>query len=131
MYRTGNLIGLILSAGALTGLASLSVTPGGEGLLAPGEFQIPELCWSKLTTGSECPTCHLGRSLVLALHGRFSESLDQHPGGVWLAGWLALHTLARGVLTFLRPPEKKWLLDLGATTGSLFFCFLVVLGLSL
>lgn len=126
-YRRANRIGLACSAAAWLALASLSVTPDGRGLSTPGGFRLPELCWSLRTSGAECPSCHLGRSLVLALQGNLGASTGQHPGGLWLAGWLVLHTLARAGLALIAVAPKKWPLDLGATLGSFLACLLVVI----
>lgn len=40
------------------------------------------ICPLKLAGFNYCPGCGLGRSLMLLLHGRISESIQMHPLGI-------------------------------------------------
>jgi hypothetical protein len=112
-----------LAAGLLLLLAAprvLSVSPDGAGLLLPGGHTVPELCLVKRTTGAECGSCHLGRSVVLAAQGEFGPSIDHHSGGVLLVGWVGLQALLRLVLALaFAGLARHWWIDLTATMGSL------------
>jgi hypothetical protein len=107
---------LLLAAGP----RALTVSPDGARLLLPGGRALPELCLTKRTTGRECGSCHLGRSMVLATRGEFDRSIDQHPGGIILVGWIALQALVRVVLAFaFAGLGRLWWVDLSVTLGSL------------
>ena len=74
------------------------------------------LCAVKGFLGCDCPGCGLIRSLVALTHGRLRESIDLHPLGVIIAGWLA-YTFAREVAALAigrSPPAllKQWQRDL-------------------
>jgi hypothetical protein len=119
-YRRLNLwlaVGLLL---LVTAPRALSVSPDGGRLLLPGGSSVPELCLTKRATGAECGSCHLGRSVVLALQGEVGRSLDHHPGGVILAGWVGLQALLRIVLVLaFAGLSRHWWIDLTLTLGSL------------
>lgn len=99
------------------GLGLLSPTAAGDGLALPGGARLPELCLTKRLTGEPCPSCGLGRSLVLAVHGQLRASRAQHPGGLLLLGWGGLHGLVRLALGLRARGRFTWL-DLAATAGS-------------
>jgi hypothetical protein len=73
-------------AAAAWGLCALQAATGaGEGLT---------LCPFKLATGRECPGCGMGRAVVAAMRGAWTQSFSFHPLGlpllaVW-TGWLLL-----------------------------------------
>jgi hypothetical protein len=121
VHLAGLLCGLLVGCG--TWLTSL--TPNADGLIGPGGGRLPELCWRQ-ASGLACRSCGLARSVVAASHGRFRLSHQLHPGGVWILGWLALHTTARALLLACRPAARWWRLDLVATCGSFLVCCLIV-----
>lgn len=94
---------------------AFSIAPGGEGLLALGRWPVPETCAVKLATGRDCPTCHLGRSIVALAHGDLAASRRHHQGGAWLVGVVALQLPLRIALALARPRGTLWLLDLTVT----------------
>lgn len=47
------------------------------------------------------------RSLVLALQGKPRNSLDLHPSGVWLAGWVILQLVLRLHILVLKPRQRQ------------------------
>ncbi len=69
----------------------------------------------KLRTGADCPTCHLGRSLVALAHGDLGGSRRHHPGGVWLVAVVALQVPLRLGLALARPRGDRWPVDLAVT----------------
>ena len=98
----------------------LSVSPDGARLLLPGGGVLPELCLTKRTTGRECSSCHLGRSVVLASHGNFAQSFEQHAGGVVLVAWLGLQALVRIILVFaFARLARLWWVALSVTLATL------------
>lgn len=99
---------------------AFTITPDGGRLLLPGGAAVPELCAVKRTTGRECGSCHLGRSVVLAAKGDFTRSVEHHAGGVILLGWVAVQALLRAILalTFARL-ARHWWVDLTITLASL------------
>lgn len=121
--RAYRLVNAWVAFGLLIVLAApraFTVSPDGGRLLLPGGRPVPELCLTKRTTGRECSSCHLGRSVVLASHGEFGRSLEHHGGGVILFGWTALQLLARIALVFaIGPAARLWWVDLTATLASL------------
>jgi hypothetical protein len=48
--------------------------------------RLPLRCPLHAWTGYLCPTCGLGRSLVLAFSGYYRKSLHYHPGGLLVYG---------------------------------------------
>ena len=44
------------------------------------------ICPLNLAGFEHCPGCGLGRSMVLLLHGRISESISMHPLGIFALG---------------------------------------------
>ncbi len=56
--------------------------------LLPGIERIP-LCAVRTFLGVECPGCGLTRSLAALVHGHLRASIDLHPLGIVIAGWLA------------------------------------------
>ncbi len=126
-YRTFN---AALAIGSLLlGLVawSFTVTADGEGLIGIGGWRVPELCATKRLTGRPCASCNLARSVVLAVQGDVARSRASHPGGVLVAGWLALHVLLRALGAFRPPAPKFWRLDLAVTAFSLLVLLLAVL----
>ena len=73
----------------------------------------------KRSTGLDCPTCHLGRSIVALARGDVDASLRHHRGAIWLMGLLAIHFPLRVALAAARPRGERWLLDLAATLAVL------------
>lgn len=129
-YRWSNVAFGTLSVLVLLVARSFSVTPTGDGLVGPGGWRVPELCLTKRSTGHPCPTCSLGRSIVLAVHGDIARSREHHRGGILVAGWLVLHAFVR-VLGALRPPPGRfWRLDLTLTAVSLLALSAAILLLS-
>ena len=117
-YRAANLfLGVTLLLAALAPRA-LSVTPDGEGLEWRGQ-RLPNLCLERHLSGRPCATCRLGRSVVLASQGRWSDSLAQHRGGLVLWLWLAVQALWRIALVLAAPSPRRWRLDAGLSGGSL------------
>ena len=88
-----------VAAGAWLLCALQAASGAGEGLT---------LCPFKLVTGHDCPGCGMGRAVVAAMRGRWSESLSFHPLGlplllVW-TGWLlyvGAKVLTRGLTPLL------------------------------
>lgn len=97
---------------------ALRVTADGTGLML-GTWRIPETCAVLLATGRQCPTCHLGRSIVALVHGDVAGSLRHHTGGVLLVGWAVLQALARLVLAWRAPDVRYWWADLSVSAVSL------------
>lgn len=112
-----------LAVGFLLMLAAplaLRVSADGERVLLPGGFGVPELCLYKRTTGFDCRSCHLGRSVVLAAHGQLESSLNHHRGGVLLLAWIGVQAAARLILSFtgaFLAPFWRW--DLTVSVASL------------
>lgn len=105
---------------ALAAPLPLRVSADGERVLAPGGGVLPELCMYKRTTGDDCMSCHLGRSVILAAHGDWQGSLQRHRGGVILYGWTALQALTRLALAFASAfAARFWILDLSVSMSSL------------
>jgi hypothetical protein len=119
-YRQVNLGLALASVLVLAAPWTLTLTPAGDGLLLMSAWKVPELCLRKRLTGHPARSCHLGRSVVLASQGALRASLAQHPGGVLLVGWVALHGLLRLVLGLARWSGRRWWLDLTMTASSLF-----------
>ena len=47
------------------------------------------LCPLRLAGFEHCPGCGLGRSMVLLLHGKVTESISMHPLGIFAVGIFA------------------------------------------
>lgn len=73
----------------------------------------------KRSTGLDCPTCHLGRSIVALAHGDLDTSLRHHRGGIWLMALVAIHFPLRIALAIARPRGERWPLDLAVTLAVL------------
>jgi hypothetical protein len=80
---------------------------------------VPETCAVKRSTGLECPTCHLGRSIVALAHGDVDASRRHHRGGIWLMALVAIQFPLRVALAIARPRGERWLLDLAVTLAVL------------
>ena len=115
------LLGLGIAASQL-----LSVTPDGEGLLVLERSRMPELCLIKRTTGKECSSCHLGRSVVLAARGSLRESIDHHRGGVLLLGLSLVQLVARLGMLAAGARHARPLADLLGSMGSTLLVFAAV-----
>lgn len=129
-YRWSNVALGTLTVLVLLAARSFSVTPEGDGLVGPGGWRVPELCLTKRLTGQPCPTCNLGRSIVLAAHGDVARSRKLHRGGVLVAAWLALHTFLRGLGALCPPSGRFWWVDLALTGASLVAVAVAILLLS-
>lgn len=81
--------GVLLGVPALFLLAYLSP-------LLPGVDRIP-LCAVRTFLGVECPGCGLTRSFGALVHGHLRSSIDLHPLGIVIAGWL-LYLFSRHAL---------------------------------
>ncbi len=113
---------------ALAPLA-LEVAPDGEGLLLPGGTRLPSLCLVRHLTGHPCPTCSLGRSIVLATHGRFGASWRTHRGGLLVLGWILIQLVARLALGARPPRAWRWRLDAGLSASSLILVWMATVAL--
>jgi hypothetical protein len=60
-------------------------------------------CWFKDKFHLPCPVCGMTRSVVLALHGSFSASLNLHIGGFLSVFGLFLFGLTMLYLAFFKP----------------------------
>lgn len=129
-YRCSNIALGTLTVLVLLVARSFSVTPTGDGLVGPGGWHVPELCVTKRLTGHPCPTCSLGRSIVLAAHGDIARSREYHRGGILVAAWLALHAFVRALGGLCAPSGKVWWLDVTLTAVSLVALSVAVLLLS-
>jgi len=69
-------------------------------------------CWFKERLGFPCPTCGMTRSVLLSLHGQFSEAARLNPAGVLLVVGLVVFSLALIFLMFYR--RRRTSLDAGA-----------------
>ncbi len=49
-----------------------------------GDVRLPDVCWVRLATGTDCPACGLTRSWICTVSGRWHEALWYHPLGPWL-----------------------------------------------
>lgn len=58
--------------------------------LVPRLLQAP-LCGVKFFIGIDCPGCGLTRAMVALAHGQIHRSIDLHPLGIVIAGWLVYH----------------------------------------
>lgn len=119
---------MVAAAAALLLAAPLafSVLPDGSGLSLLGRWTVPETCAVKLSTGRDCPTCHLGRSIVALAHGDVAASRRHHPGGSWLLGWVATQLPVRLALAWRRPSAAWWVADLAFTLATLTAVILAV-----
>jgi len=98
---------------------AFTVAEDGSGIRLRGTaVALPDLCLRKTLTGTECSTCGLGRSVVLAASLKLQDSRRAHPGGAWLWGWLASMTLLRIAAAAGAVPIRFWWLDLGVTALS-------------
>jgi len=68
---------------------------------------LPETCVHKRVFGRPCAGCGLTRSLVLAADGRWVAARAQHPGGLWLIGYLLFQIAGRLTLVGLRPGHVR------------------------
>lgn len=106
---------------------ALEVTPAGDGVVLLGSYRLPELCLSQRLFGRVCPSCNLGRSVILLLHADLAGSLARHPGGIWLVAWTVAHGIYRAGLVLVRAPVRLWPIDLGITlTSFLLVCVATV-----
>jgi len=96
----------------------LAPTPDGEGLQLPGGRRLPELCLIKRVTGHPCPTCNLGRSLVLLSRGDVAASRARHRGGLLLYGWIVFQFVARLVMAVIPLPRRWWYADVAASMST-------------
>jgi hypothetical protein len=128
-YRAVNLA-LVAGIVALlvAGVFALDVTASGDGVEIFGSYRLPELCLSKRFLGRACPSCNLGRSVTLLLHGDLPDSRAAHPGGLWLVVWTAAQGLGRTGLLLGGVSERFWPIDLGLSLGSLLVVCLVIVG---
>jgi hypothetical protein len=55
--------------------------------LTPHVLNLP-ICAVKLFLGIDCPGCGLCHSIVFLIHGKVRHSIDFHPLGIIIAGWL-------------------------------------------
>jgi hypothetical protein len=69
-------------------------------------------CWFKQRLGFPCPTCGMTRSVLLSLHGQFTEAAHVNPAGLLLALGLVLLGLSLIFLMFYR--ERRTSLAAGA-----------------
>lgn len=98
---------------------ALAVSPDGDGLLLPGGARLPSLCLVRHLTGRPCPTCALGRSIVLAVHGRVGASWDAHRGGLVVLAWVLVQALVRLRLAVAPPRAWQWRRDAALSAASL------------
>lgn len=59
-------------------------------------------CWFKEQFGFACPTCGMTRSVLLSLHGQFTEAARLNPAGLLLVPGLVLFSLSLIFLMFYR-----------------------------
>jgi hypothetical protein len=67
-----------------------------EFVFTPGQ-PWPELCWTKLRLGIDCPGCGLTRCFVHALHGDLSRAAAVNPAALLLV-----------LLTVVQVPYRLW-----------------------
>ncbi len=128
--RHYRLVNLFAAAGVVAVMVALSLvhlTPDEGGLVLFGKWSIPELCLVKRTTGRTCPSCGIGRSLVLAAHGLAKQSLQHHTGGMLMLAWLLAQGLWRLVAVLFARRLAKWAAaDLFANAGLMLAVFSAV-----
>ena len=93
----------------------------GDGRVTLLGWPVPETCLWKSELGRPCPGCGLTRSLALAVHGRWGDSLAAHPSGIWLAAFLVAQAGGRAALLALRPRgwARLWWADLAGSLAAL------------
>ena len=64
-------------------------------LLGSGASIAPLPCSHKVILGKECSTCGLTRSIQALYFGSPSDSIQFHPGGVVIVGFILFQILAR------------------------------------
>jgi hypothetical protein len=69
-------------------------------------------CWFKQRLGFPCPTCGMTRSVLLSLHGQFTDAAQLNPAGLLLVLGLVAFSLALIFLMFYR--ERRTSLAAGA-----------------
>ena len=116
-YRRFNGIATAVALVALALPLMFEVTPAGDGLRVVGGPRIPELCLVKRLTGHPCASCHLGRSVVYAVHGNLGASFSQHHLGIYFVTWLLAQAALRIALTFWGS-SRIWIADVIVTAAS-------------
>ncbi len=94
--------------------------------LLKGTVFLPIRCPLHLLTGILCPTCGLGRSLVLAFTGFYAESLSFHPGGLFVLLFSILYFFWR--LGYLPKIQSDFLRLFGLKTTAVFIVLYSVWG---
>lgn len=92
--------------------------------LIPTLKRIP-ICAVKGFLGCDCPGCGLIRSFAALTHGKIRQSIDFHPLGIIIAGWL-IYVFARSLVKIIMKRDIPMLLNQGQR-DVLLYAFLAAL----
>ncbi len=71
-----------------------------------------QVCAVRRFLGCDCPGCGLMRSIGALTHGQIRQSIDFHPLGIIIAGWL-IYIFGRGLIGILLKRDIPMLLNQG------------------
>jgi hypothetical protein len=113
----------------LAGMLILSPPDDESSHVRLGKIPLPYSCSFKKLTKIPCPGCGLGRSLVLAAHGKIAQSLSYHRLGLLFLYYICLQ-FVYSIVVIAVPRWRDRLKRMGTVLNRGFIVLFVLLGLN-